>query len=117
MKKKTKVFTVVTLIGLLLVGCAASAAEGKRIDKETAKAAAFADAGVEAAEAVVTSLELERSDGVEYYEVDFMANGAEYEYEINALSGEVIFYEVEKKGKPQVVKKVPAAEEDVTSIE
>lgn len=114
MKKRTKILSAVTLAGLLLAGCAASAAQVERIEQNAAKAAAFADAGVDASEVRVTSLELDRKNGVEYYEVDFVAEGAKYEYDIDALTGKVITFEVEKKGEPMSVRTTPASEEKKT---
>lgn len=39
--------------------------------------------------------ELDKDDGVMVYELDFIANGIEYEYEINALTGEIIDHKSE----------------------
>ena len=58
---------------------------------ETAKAAALSAAQVETADASFTKVELERDDGVAYYEVDFTdAAGQRYEYAVDALTGTVI---------------------------
>ena len=35
------------------------------------------------------------------YEVDFDANGAEYEYEIDAKSGDILLFEIERNGTKQ----------------
>jgi hypothetical protein len=107
--KKMKILTMITLMGALLGGCAATASQAERIDKEAAKAAAIAEAGVDASEVTVTSLELDKENGREYYEVDFVVDGAEYEYEIDALTGEIITFEVEKRGTPQVIQMTPAS--------
>ena len=56
------------------------------ISAEDAKAAAYAHAGVQAAD--VYGLELELDDGV--YELEFCAGSVEYEYEISALDGTVL---------------------------
>lgn len=58
---------------------------------EQAKAAALAHAGVSADQATFTEAKLDRDDGVLLYELEFYtAAGAEYEYEINAVSGAVL---------------------------
>ena len=57
--------------------------------EEAAKNAAFTHAGVSAADASVTKCELDWGDGVQVYEIEFLAGGVEYEYEINAATGAV----------------------------
>ena len=42
--------------------------------------------------------DFDRDDGVYYYEFEFSANGVKYDYEINALTGEVIKFEQEQAG-------------------
>lgn len=59
------------------------------IGQDAAQNAAFAHAGVSGSQATVTKLELDRDDGVAYYEVDFRTDSAKYEYEIDAVSGAV----------------------------
>ncbi len=60
-----------------------------------AKQAAFKHAGVKGADVYELDAELERKDGVWVYQVEFKYNGYEYEYEINATSGKIIFSEKE----------------------
>lgn len=56
---------------------------------EQAKAAALADAGVDAGQAVYTKTGIDYDGGVQVYEVEFYAGDCEYEYEINAATGAV----------------------------
>ncbi|MBQ6685014.1 MAG: PepSY domain-containing protein [Firmicutes bacterium] len=68
---------------------------GKASDKayigvEKAKAAAFANAGVKEAAVRDLEVELDVERGIMVYEVEFKANGSEYEYDINASNGEVV---------------------------
>ncbi len=65
------------------------------IGSESAKAAAFAHAGV--GENEVSNLKVERDydDGILEYEVEFRVGNAKYEYKINGSTGAVISYEVE----------------------
>lgn len=65
------------------------------IDTAEAKAAALAHAGVNADDAIFVKAELDRDDGVWKYEIEFIANGNEYEYDIDALTGAVTEYDVE----------------------
>lgn len=56
---------------------------------EGAKAAALADAGVAAAQAVFTKAEPDYEDGMLVYDVEFHTSTHEYEYEIAAATGAV----------------------------
>lgn len=60
------------------------------ISKDSAKAAAFAHAGVQEADTVRVKCELDEEDGILIYEVEFDAGRLEYEYEIDALTGAVL---------------------------
>lgn len=112
MKKKTRILTTITFVGLLLAGCAASAAQVDRIDLDKAKTIATEAAGVSGAEVRFSSVELDRRNGVEYYDVDFVADGVEYEYDIDALTGQVISYQIENERKEQKPQSVPVPEEN-----
>ena len=112
MKKKTRILTTITFVGLLLAGCAASAAQVDRIDLDKAKTIATEAAGVSDAEVRFNSVELDRRNGVEYYDVDFVADGVEYEYDIDALTGQVISYQIENERKEQKPQSVPVPEEN-----
>jgi len=70
----------------------------KYITEDEAERAALDHAGVEASQAVLTKLELDRDDGRWVYDVEFHSNGVEYEYEIDALDGTVRKYESEHVG-------------------
>lgn len=61
------------------------------IGEEAAQRAAYTHAGITAAKAQPKKAKLDRDDGV--YEIEFIANGVEYEYEIDAVSGTVRSYE------------------------
>lgn len=58
--------------------------------EEAAKNAAFTHAGVSAADASVTKCKLDWEDGRQVYEIEFLAGGVEYDYEIDAVSGAVL---------------------------
>ncbi len=60
------------------------------IGKERAKEIALNHAGVKAADATFVKVEVGSDDGVAEYEVDFRADGIEYEYEIRAKDGKVL---------------------------
>lgn len=71
-------------------GNESSASSSEYIGKDKAKSTALSHAGVKAADARFEKAELDRDDGRVYYEVDFSANGYEYDYEIDAKSGKVL---------------------------
>ena len=100
MKKRTIILTALTLTGLLLAGCAASPTQVSRIDLETAKAAAIEAAGLTSEEVSFLSAELDKRNGIEYYDIDFRADGKEYDYDVDALTGMIIGSE-----SPEVAKK------------
>ena len=99
MKRKNRLFTTLTLTGLILTGCAAQAQTIDRIDLETAKAAAIEAAGFQTSEVSFVSTELDKKNDTEYYEIDFTVNGVEYDYDIDALTGKVISYEIDEKSQ------------------
>ena len=68
---------------------------GGQIDAETAKNAALADAGVNAADATFTKSRLDWDDGIQVYDVEFYTATHEYDYEIDAATGAVRSRDVE----------------------
>lgn len=63
---------------------------GNVISQQKAKQIALDDAGVAESEASFSKASLERDDGVVKYDVEFHANGVEYEYDIAADDGTII---------------------------
>ncbi len=73
--------------GLSAVG---SASDKAYIGEAAAKAAALAHAGVSESDITRYEVDIDTERGVLVYEIDFTAGGYEYEYDINALTGEVV---------------------------
>lgn len=65
-------------------------AEPKQITMDEAIAIALKDAGFKEADVKGLHAELERDDGVTYYDVDFYNGNKEYEYEIHAETGKIL---------------------------
>lgn len=63
--------------------------QSSRIDLDTAKKIAVADAGVTFSEATFIEAKLDFDDGVAVYEIEFYTSTHEYEYEINASTGKI----------------------------
>ena len=62
---------------------------GSYIGVDKAKSIALSDAGVNSADAVFLKARLDRDDGRMEYEVEFYSGSKEYDYDIDALTGEI----------------------------
>ena len=60
------------------------------VDEAKAQEIALAHAGVKAADATITKSKLDYDDGRQVYEIEWYANGAKYDYEIDAATGEIV---------------------------
>ena len=70
------------------------------ITLEKAQEIALTQANVNAADAVFDDKEFDHDDGTQVFELEFTANGNEYEYEIHAMTGKVIRAEHNAAGTP-----------------
>lgn len=68
---------------------AASSADGY-IGDDAAKAIALKDAGLAEADVTELKAELDLDDAVVHYDVDFKAGGLEYDYDIDATTGDIL---------------------------
>jgi uncharacterized membrane protein YkoI len=103
MKKRTTILTALTLTGILATGCAAATTQVSRIDLNAAKAAAIEAAGFSEADVTFLSAELDSRNGIEFYDIDFNADGKEYDYDIDALTGMVIGSETPERADKEIV--------------
>ncbi|MCD8100374.1 MAG: PepSY domain-containing protein [Oscillospiraceae bacterium] len=79
-----------------------AAASGTQITVEEAKAAALAHAGLTAGEVTFTKQKLDYDDGRSVYDIEFYtADYAEYDYEIDAATGEVLSFDYDSKSHTQ----------------
>ena len=60
------------------------------IDQQAAKEIAFADAGVSQQDVQKLELDFDYENGQGIYEIEFICNGTEYEYDIHAKTGEIL---------------------------
>ena len=72
-----------------------TASRGAYIGEERAKEIAFLDSNVNTTNVTIKKVELDFDDGKMIYEVDFYSNGMEYEYEIDAKTGEILEKDIE----------------------
>ena len=76
------------------------ASDSAYIGVEAAKNAAFAHAGLDATQVTMGEVDFDYEDGRMVYELEFYANGAEYEYDIDASTGAVV-KSSQEGGRPQ----------------
>ncbi|MDR2939078.1 MAG: PepSY domain-containing protein [Clostridiales bacterium] len=67
------------------------------IGEEKAKLIAIAHSGVPGAQIVLTKTKLDYDDGRVDYDIEFYYNNTEYEYEIDAISGQILEVDQDKK--------------------
>jgi uncharacterized membrane protein YkoI len=82
------------------IGTASAAAY---IGNQAAIKAALRHAGIEQNNARIIKCEMDWENGRMVYEVDFGAAGYEYEYEINAKTGDIIRFEKESEREPSIL--------------
>ena len=70
-----------------------AAGSENKITKAKAKEIALAHAGLSASKATFVQVKLDKEDGVQVYEVEFYSGSTEYDYEINAKTGEILSYD------------------------
>ncbi len=64
--------------------------ESPYITLEKAKEIALTQANVSAADAVFEDKEFDHDDGTPVFELEFVANGVEYEYDVHAVTGKIL---------------------------
>ena len=69
--------------------------QNNRIGLESAKAIAFGHAGVTASQIRDLDCDLDNENGVMVYEIGFQYNRMEYEYDIDAITGEILWWDSE----------------------
>ncbi len=87
-----------------------ASSETEGLTEEKAVEIALSDAGLTASDAVFTKKAKERDDGVVVYDLEFYGNDMEYDYEINATTGEIVSRSSEKHPRAQS----SAGAEDIT---
>lgn len=75
-----------------------STATGGYISVDDAKAAALAHAKLSADNVKFVKAKFDGNDVKPHYDIEFISGGSEYDYEIEAVDGKVMEYEVERAG-------------------
>ena len=88
--KLTTGLCVLGLSMLLLGGCAQQERRMEALTEQAAQTLAVEAAGLSGTEVVFASTELERRDGVDYYQVVFSSGEKNYECDVDAITGRFI---------------------------
>ena len=91
-----KKLTAMVLALVMVLALAAGAFAAGRLTKDEAKQIALKEAGVTAAEATFTKARLDYDDGREEYEFEFYADGKEFDVDVDANTGRVVKFDVER---------------------
>ncbi len=78
-----------------------TASDKAYIGEESAKAAALSHAGLSADMITACETEMDYEHGVMVYEIEFQCNGCEYNYDIDALNGSVLWSQTESDMNPE----------------
>lgn len=97
--KKTVIIIVAIVLVLALAAAAvyffAIAPSKNYISRDAAKEAAISELGVSASDVLRIGANLEKENGYTYYEVSFVYDKIEYEYYVDAITGEILNTEKE----------------------
>ena len=88
MKNMKKIVATMLVVVMVACGCAAACAE-KVLTPEEAKAIALNYAGFTADQVRFTKCHEDRDDGRMVYEIEFFANGIEYDFDIDINTGRI----------------------------
>ena len=85
-----KMIAVITALMIMVCGCAAAFAEQKTLTREEAMEIVLDYAGLKEEEVRFTKVHPDRDDGRLIYEIEFIFNGIEYEFDVDALTGRIL---------------------------
>ncbi len=83
------------------------ASQGQYVGRDKAKQVALAHAGIGEAEAKAYNCEMDYENGKMLYEIEFIAGGYEYDYDIDAVSGDVAKAEKEPADRDDALEDAP----------
>ncbi len=88
--KRTRVMCAIGLSAALLAGCAGQQSRVEYIGAQKARELALEASGLTASEVTFSETDLSSRNDKDYYLVSFTAEGADYQYDVDALTGIVI---------------------------
>ena len=83
-----KLMAVIVAV-MMMVGCASAFAAGNTMTREEAMQAALDYAGLKAEQVTFTKVQMDRDDGRQVYEIEFVCNGIEYEMDVDIHTGRI----------------------------
>ena len=89
MKNMKKLIAVALVAIMMVCGCAAACAEQKALTPEEAKTIVLNYAGLTADQVTFTKCREDRDDGRMVYEIEFFANGVEYDFDVDIYTGRI----------------------------
>ena len=89
MKNIKKVVATMLVVVLVACGCTAACAEQKAVTPEEAKAIVLNYAGFTADQVTFTKCHRDYDDGRNVYEIEFFANGIEYDFDVEFGTGRI----------------------------
>lgn len=100
MKGKSKVLGTVLTAGILAASMAITSS-AVQITEDSAKTIALENVGITSEDVLYMETKLDNEDGKQIYEVDFLTkNYVEYDFDINAEDGTILYIEYEWKSAP-----------------
>lgn len=96
--KKTIAITLMLFTLLTALFFAHAEAAQAPVDEATAKSTALTHAALTENDVTALTVKRDIEDGVEVYEVEFWMETTEYDYDVDAVTGEIISFDIESKG-------------------
>ena len=88
-EKKMKKLMAVIVAVMLAAGCVSAFAAGNPMTQEEAMQAALDYAGLKAEQVTFSTIHQDYDDGRRQWDITIVANGIEYEFEIDMLTGRI----------------------------
>ena len=90
--KKNTILTAIAFVAAFIIVASNSMVAFAAIPVEDAMIIATGNAGVNQEEVIFTQEETETINGIAQYDISFVNGSTEYQYQINASTGEVLYY-------------------------
>ena len=89
-KKMKKLIASLVAIMILVCGCTAAFADQNSVTREEAIQIALERVGLKEEAVTFTKIELDRDDGRQIWEIEFISAGVEYDFDIDARTGNIL---------------------------
>ena len=92
-----KLIAGLVAIMILVCGCTAAFADQKSLTREEAIQVALDRVGLKEEAVTFTKIELDRDDGRQIWEIEFISAGVEYDFDIDARTGNVLEMDISRR--------------------